>query len=555
MGQIPREPPGYQPRTDLLDQLAAGADTSRFTVVHALTGQRGVGKTHLAAAYARHRITQGWPLVAWLTGEDPDQLISGLAQLAERLALREVDDDAVTAAHRVRAWLETSIQPGLLVIDNAEQPAHLAPFLPTGGHTHIVITTTNRAFANTADTVDVTVYTREQAIAYLTTRTRLTDPGGAAALAEEVGHLPLALAQLAWLITSQGKTYRETLHDLRTTPLSDLLRPVDGGTYPHGAAQTILLTAARIEAADPTGHARTVLGALALLSPAGIPRTLLTTILADLPKPVDAPSSSRVLQSLATASLITYALDNTTILIHRLTQRALRDRATHDGTLPTLITNLAAALDEQRIDEDEAWARRAEAATLIDQITSLNNNTPHTSPRSEDLSAQQHPDRPDPAPALLDLRAWAVHHLITVSNPTQAITLGEDLTADATTTLGPDHPDTCYYRDRLATAYQYAGRPSNAITLFEAVLADSQRVLGSDHPDTLATRDNLAGAYQDAGRTTEAITLYEAVLADRQRVLGPDHPRTLTTRHNLAGASQEVQDQGRPHRRLGRPGR
>jgi hypothetical protein len=46
---------------------------------------------------------------------------------------------------------------------------------------------------------------------------------------------------------------------------------------------------------------------------------------------------------------------------------------------------------------------------------------------------------------------------------------------------------------------------AEAITLFEQNLADRERVRGADHPVTLASRNRLAAAYQAAGRTAEAI--------------------------------------------------
>ncbi len=67
-GEVPREPPGYVPRGELLAGPGSGDRDA------------GVGKTQLAAACARARLAEGWRLVAWVDAEIPAGLLAGLAE-------------------------------------------------------------------------------------------------------------------------------------------------------------------------------------------------------------------------------------------------------------------------------------------------------------------------------------------------------------------------------------------------------------------------------------------------------------------------------------------
>ncbi|MFI9538109.1 hypothetical protein ACIG56_33355 [Nocardia fusca] len=67
-GVIPQEPDHYIAR-DQVGELDAGLSGQRIAVV--VTGMRGAGKTHLAAAYARRILDRREGMVAWINAETP----------------------------------------------------------------------------------------------------------------------------------------------------------------------------------------------------------------------------------------------------------------------------------------------------------------------------------------------------------------------------------------------------------------------------------------------------------------------------------------------------
>ncbi|HEY7146236.1 MAG TPA: tetratricopeptide repeat protein [Streptosporangiaceae bacterium] len=527
VGEIPRQPPAFVARATV-GRLAAAAGSGRVAVLCAVTGLRGVGKTQVAAAYARDRIAAGWGLVGWVNAESRDVLLSGLARVADAVGAADPEGDSAESARRLREHLETRAGSSLLVLDNAADPDGLRPFLPAAGGMQIVVTSTDRAFAEMGVAVDVSVFTRPESVGYLAERTGSDDAAGAGEVAAELGDLPLGLAQAAATIRGRYLTYRAYLELLSRVPVERLLGRAPGGDYPRPAAAALLLSVQAAEDGDASGLTGLVLRVVAALSPDGVRRDLLGGLAPagaeDAGGGVDA-----AVQRCAAWSLLTWSVTGDAVIMHRLLGRVLRERDQAAGQWAGAVEAALGMLEPLLFPEGQAWARRVEGAGLAVQVQAV-----------WDADAAAGAGDPDLAARLLRARSWAVRQFRAAADLGRAIDAGARTFADCVRVLGEDHPQTLGSRNNLAYAYESAGRLGEAIPLYEQTLADRVRVLGEDHPQTLGSRNNLAGAYESAGRLGEAIPLYEQTLADSVRVLGEDHPDTLASRNNLAYAYQSA---------------
>jgi RNA polymerase sigma factor (sigma-70 family) len=531
VGDIPVEPPGFRPRSSLLAELdRAGA---RVSLIRASTGLHGLGATQLAAAYARAKLEAGWRLVAWVDGADTGSLLAGLAAVAEATGL--TDDDSgrgiTDLATTVRHWLETDGDRCLLVFDNVPDPEVLQEFVPAHGTARVLITSTRQAAAKLGSTVTVNVFNPAEASAFLAGRTGLDDEAGAAAVAAELGHLPLALALAAPVIMGQHIGYARYLDRLQATPAEVSLTGNDRRPYPVSLARTVRLSLQVVRTADRTGACTRVMEIMAVLSAAGVRRELLYTagqagVLASGRRRVAAGHVDRVLEWLSDRSLLTFSLDGQTVILHRLVAQVIRDELDRRQMLTEVCEVAAFVLDAYSQALVGSADRRA-IRGIPQQVTAL----------LDSLIAPATEVGEELAWLLLQLRFAAFYHLLELGDSMpQAIAAGEPLAQDLERLVGHDHPDTLNARNSLAAVYLTAGRVAEAISLFEQTLAVRQRVLGSDDPDTLTSQNNLASAYQDAGRIAEAIPLLEQTLEVRQRLVSPDHPAALNSRGNLAAA-------------------
>jgi RNA polymerase sigma factor (sigma-70 family) len=529
VGGIPAEPRGFRLRNSLLAELDQPG--ARVSVIHPKAGRQGLGATQLAAAYARAKLAAGWRLVAWVNAGDAPSTQAGLAAVAEAAGLAgdRSGPGLADAGQAVRHLLESDGDRCLLVFDNAADPEALRPFVPADGTAKVLITSTQHALADLAAAVPVDVFSADEALSFLVGQTSLNDEAGAAAVAAELGYLPLTLALAAPLISGRRHGYARYLDRLQTMPTGASLT---GGDlpHPHSVARAVLLPLVAIQEADRTGMCFRTMAIMAALS-AEVHRDLLHVagragVLASGGRRVEAAAVDQVLEMLNDRSLLRFSLDGQNVIMHRLVAQVVRHSLARRGRMAAVCWVAASVLEAHAIAIAGSQDRPA-ARGIPQQVAALLANTAEFAGEADEELAE----------ILLRLRFITLYHLIELGDSVQqAIAIGEPLTADLERLLDPGHPDTLNARNSLAAAYLAADRVADAIPLFEHNLAILQRLLGPDHPDVLTSRNNLASAYQDADRVAEAIQLYELNLAERERQLGVDHPSTLTSCGNLATA-------------------
>ena len=229
VGDIPREPPGFQPRAGLLAELDRAGPSG--PVPCSVTGMPGSGTTQLAAAYARAGLAQGWRLVAWVSAGAPGPLLGGLAAVADAAGLSSGGTGQGTGdqGQLVRRWLEADGDRCLLVFDDVADPEAVRPFLPGAGAARVILTSHREPGLGTS--VPVAAFSAEEALAFLDGRAGLAG-AEASAVADELGHLPLALAQAAAVITGRHLEPGAYLDQLRAMPVTEHL--AGGREYPPG---------------------------------------------------------------------------------------------------------------------------------------------------------------------------------------------------------------------------------------------------------------------------------------------------------------------------------
>ncbi|MGH3380671.1 MAG: tetratricopeptide repeat protein [Actinoallomurus sp.] len=575
VGAIPQLADGFQPRDELGELRSVGIGGAQPTRVQVLSGMGGVGKSQIAAAYARS-VADELDLVIWISARHRDAVIAAYTQAAMQIG-HPMAGSAEQSAQGFLSWLQTTDRRSLIVLDDVVDPRHLRHLWPDGDNSKAVITTQRRdaILAEHGAIIDVGIFTPPVAREYLGMKLRRSPSDGcldeADELAADLGYLPLALAQASAFILDRNDTcqnYRVRFADRRQR-LAKLLPP-DALADDHHAtvASTWSMSVDLADTLTPANLCRPLLQLASVFDPTGFPlETLMSEpsidyVESQLRQHVDESVSRQdcrdAIHNCVRLNLL--AMDGeagfTTVQIHSLSQRATLDtldRRTRRETVQTAEQALGQIWPAIEDDPNLSQSLRVNASWLgSEHGESLwENNIPSTLWTAGDSltdwgfvdSAVRHWS------LLVDVagtRLDAGHPELLVARAGLAFTHGQTgdhlgvieefrrLKEDCVAALGPDDPLTLRATSNIARWLGRSGDLTGAASVLEGVLADRTRVLGSDHRDTIQTRQSLAGLHGRAGHLSMAISELRELLREHEDLHAEDPLGVLSIRRTLA---------------------
>jgi tetratricopeptide (TPR) repeat protein len=575
---LPPRNPDFVGRSAALQAIKAALTAPNdppLVVTQAITGLGGVGKTQTALAFAHAQLAER-RLVWWLDAEEPAKLAADYATLALPLGLPEAADQAALNAE-IKKTLQAS-DGWLLVFDNAEERADIRPYLPTSGGGRILVTSRRTDWQGVAKTLPLDVMSEPDALRLLTgdhpeATLSADDLDEAKKLADDLGFLPLALAQARAFMSERGygfAAYRALLAERLIEVMArgaDGLDRTFGATADRAAKKRQRAVAATwdisIEAAAMAAPgARELLQLLAFFAPNPLPRSVLAADPAALPECLrDTFACEDSVAALVRFSLVdaAYGVITTHRLVQAITRESLRRRnvATAADRAARAAALLLAALPEHGAFDHRSWkhhqqhlphhlaaARHAEAlGVALPLVTVLLNETAlYLMARASYGEAESVFERAGKIAKSLAPRDEIVATILNNQGALyratnrfglaktcfhHAIQISEEV-------LGEKHPYVAVSLSNLAYLLQATGHYDEAEPLIKRAIEIIKNVRGPDDADLARALNCLAEIYRHTGRHQEAEPQYERAIAIGTTTLGLDHPDLATWLNNLA---------------------
>ncbi|KAL9053755.1 MAG: hypothetical protein Q9162_004553 [Coniocarpon cinnabarinum] len=490
-----------------------------------ISGLGGTGKSEVCIKFA-HDCRKKYQGVFWIDCQDENTARDGFERAGRLCGLAELD----TAS--VKAWLSSTGDSWLLVIDNADNPKFdYATYFPSGEDCSVIVTTRNPdSWKRYATVGHVDLDQLEPSLArnllFRAAGRELVDADeheAAGHIVAELGRHTLAILQAGAYISQSCEIveYLE-LYRKQQDRLFKHEREQEDSTYRtvHATFEVSVeqLEVLRYAGAEDAGDALDLLDFLAFMHYESQLELILdkATQYAEHLSQREHRANDRedwTLSPFHAAQLPRYsprAADGAEVRVHL--------KRVKSGAMPqTKAMELESYLLEGQLLHRQGSLKKA--VEMLEHVVSVQEKTLN----------ETHPSRLASQHALA--RAYRSNGQIS-----EAVQILEHVVSVQEKTLNKTHPSRLASQHALAGAYRSNGQISEAVQILKHVVSVKEKTLDETHPSQLASQHALAIAYESKGQISEAVQILEHVVSVKEKTLDKTHPSRLASQHALAGA-------------------
>jgi tetratricopeptide (TPR) repeat protein len=498
-----------------------GRETS-VVINQAIAGMGGVGKTQLAVEFA-YRFGRYFRGVHWLNLADPSQLDAEIARCGRAMNLANFPDDQPSqVALTLHVW--KSDGPRLVILDNFEEPAALQAALSQLGHSSLRLLITSRRTdwppTSGLRPLPLEVFTPAESLDFLRRALpkRRDRDEELARLAEQLGHLPLALELAARYLNGHPRLGLEAYLEQCRAALE----------HPS-------MRAWRADLPAPTGHDLDLQRTFAFSwqqvqdeTARGVFR-MAGYLAPNVPIPPEIFERALDLSS--------EACDETLGLLYGL--GLLKEGEDHLPAIHPLLAEYARLLARETGGLLEK---------LADALGDLSNEALETGlpahfqllrPHLPLLAAHAETANLEAAGRLWN--SFGYHLWMVADYPAARAAYERALKIDEAA-FGPDHPEVATDVNNLGLVLHALGDLAGARAAFERALKIDEAAFGPDHPKVAIRVNNLGGVLHALGDLAGARAAFERALKIDEAAFGPDHPDVATDVNNLGNVLYALGD-------------